>query len=187
MSVENQNEIQEEKLEELEEKNESEQAIPDCSKAEEEAIQLKDQLLRLAADMENLRKRSAKQIEDANKFAINSFAKDLIDVLENLYLATNNVPAEALEEDTALIALFKGVEMTKNTLINVFDKYGLKRIFPEIGSIFDHNFHEAVAQVPNPEFADNAIINVMRAGYSLNDRLIKPAMVAVAKSENKIN
>ena len=146
---------------------------------------LKDQLLRLAADMENLRKRSAKQIEDANKFAINGFAKDLIDVLENLYLATNNISAEALEEDTALIALFKGVEMTKNTFINVFDKYGVKRIFPEIGAMFDHNYHEAVAQIPHSEFADNAIINVMRAGYSLNDRLIKPAMVAVAKAENK--
>lgn len=170
-------------LKESDLKIELEQALIAYSKAEEEIVQLKDQLLLLAADMENLRKRNAKQIEDAGKFAINGFSKDLIDVLENLYLATNSVPAEALENDDAVIALFKGVEMTKTTLLNVFDKYGVKRISPQAGEMFDHNIHQAVAHVEQPEFAENSIINVMRAGYLLHERLIKPAMVIVAKAK----
>lgn len=158
------------------------QALMLYSKAEEEVAQLKEQLLRMAADSENLRKRSAKQVDDASKFAVNSFAKDLIEVLENLYLATNNIPAEKLEEDPNLASIFQGVEMTKTTLLNVFEKHGIKRIFPNIGDSFDHNFHQAVAHIPQPEFSDNSIVNIMRAGYALHDRLIKPAMVVVAKS-----
>ena len=148
----------------------------------EEVVQLKDQLLRLAADNENFRKRSAKQIDDAGKFAINSFAKDLIEVLENLYLATNNIPAEALNEDSIYYAVFQGIEMTKTTLINTFEKHSIKRIYPQVGDDFDHNFHQAVAHVPQPDFTNNAIVDVMRAGYVLHDRLLKPAMVIVAKN-----
>jgi molecular chaperone GrpE len=159
------------------------QATLAYSKEAEEVIQLKDQILRLAADSENLRKRAAKQVDDAGKFAINNFAKDLIDVLENLYLATNNIPSEVLDKNEHLSAIFKGVEMTKSTFLNVFDKYGIKRIFPDPGESFNHDIHEAVAQIDQPEFADNAIINVMRAGYTLHDRLIKPAMVVVAKAK----
>jgi len=159
------------------------QATLAYSKEAEEVIQLKDQILRLAADSENLRKRSTKQIDDAGKFAINNFAKDLIEVLENLYLATNNIPLDVLDKNEHLSAIFKGVEMTKSTFLNVFDKYGIKRIFPEPGENFDHNIHEAVAQIEQPDFADNTIINVMRAGYTLHDRLIKPAMVVVVKAK----
>lgn len=146
-----------------------------------ETEHLKDQLLRNLAEAENLRKRAAKQVEDANKFAVSNFAKDLIEVLENLYLA-NNIPAEALEENSLLQSISKGVEMTKTTLLSVFEKYGIKRINPNIGDNFDHNLHEAVSQIEQPEFAPNSIISVMRAGYTLHDRLLKPAMVVVAKT-----
>ena len=154
----------------------------DYAAAAEEISQLKEQLLRMAADGENTRKRSAKQIEDASKFAVNSFAKDLIEVLENLYLASDNIPAAALEADPALLSIFKGVEMTKTTLLNVFEKHGIKRITPEIGENFDHNYHQAVSHIEHPELPANAVTNVMRAGYSLHDRLLKPAMVVVAKT-----
>jgi molecular chaperone GrpE len=153
------------------------------SVAIEEIAQLKDQLLRSAADHENFRKRSLKQVEDASKFAVSSFSKDLIDVLENLYLATNNIPAEVLIENEAFKSILQGVEMTKTTLINVFEKYGINRIFPQVGDNFDHNVHQAVAHIEQPDFADNAIVDVMRAGYVLHDRLIKPAMVVVAKNK----
>jgi molecular chaperone GrpE len=176
------NKNQEEEIEVNPLQEELNQALLLYAKAEEDAAQLKEQLLRMAADSENLRKRSAKQAEDAGKFAVNSFAKDLIDVLENLYLATNNIPTENIEEDSNLAAIFKGVEMTKITLLNVFEKHGIKRVFPNIGEIFDHNIHQAVAHVPQPDFVDNTIVNVMRAGYVLHDRLIKPAMVVVAKA-----
>ncbi len=159
------------------------QATLAYSKEAEEVIQLKDQILRLAADSENLRKRTTKQVDDAGKFAINNFAKDLIDVLENLYLATNNIPVDSLDKNEHLNSIFKGVEMTKVTFLNVFGKYGITRIFPEIGEMFDHNLHEAVAQIEQPDSADNAIVSVMRAGYILHDRLIKPAMVVVAKAK----
>jgi molecular chaperone GrpE len=148
----------------------------------EEIAQLKDQLLRMAADAENSRKRNAKQIEDAGKFAVNKFAQDLIEVLENLYLATDNIPAETLEENDTLTSIFKGIEMTKTTLLNVFEKYGLKRIMPEIGENFDHNYHEAVSHIEHNELPANSVTNVMRAGYSLHGRLLKPAMVVVAKT-----
>lgn len=153
--------------------------------ANEEIARLKDQLLRSAAESENLRKRTAKQIEDAAKFAVNNFAKDLIEVLENLYLATDNIPAEASSEDSALNPIIQGIEMTKTTLINAFEKHGVKRIMPQAGDIFDPNLHQAVAHVEQPEFADNNIVSVMRAGYVLHDRLLKPAMVVVAKNTQK--
>ncbi len=151
-------------------------------KAAEEIAQLKEQILRMAADAENTRKRSAKQIEDAGKFAVNSFAKDLIEVLENLYLASANIPNEALEKDAALLSIFKGIEMTKATLLSVFEKHGIKRITPEIGEGFDHNYHQAVSHIEHDELPANSVTNVMRAGYSLHDRLLKPAMVVVAKT-----
>jgi molecular chaperone GrpE len=153
----------------------------ECDKALEEVAKLKEQILLMAADGENLRKRTAKQIEDAEKFAINKFAKDLIDVLENLYLAADNIPSDALEKDPVLLSIFKGIEMTKTNLLGVLEKYGVKRIAPENGEMFDHNYHQAVAQNEHPELPTNSIINVMRAGYSLHDRLVKPAMVVVAK------
>lgn len=148
----------------------------------EEIAQLKEQLLRMAADAENSRKRNAKQVEDASKFAVNKFAQDLIEVLENLYMATDSIPSENLEENPALLSIFKGIEMTKTTLLNVFEKHGLKRIMPKIGENFDHNYHEAVSHIEHNELPANSVTNVMRAGYSLHDRLIKPAMVVVAKT-----
>lgn len=149
--------------------------------AQEEILQLKDRIVRDAAEHDNFRKRSVKQIDDAKKFAISSFSKDLIEVLENLYLATDNIPSEALV-DESLKAVFEGVEMTKTILINIFEKYGINRVFPQVGDNFDHNLHQAVSHIEQPELASNAIVSVMRAGYVLHDRLIKPAMVIVAKN-----
>ncbi|MGB4191701.1 MAG: nucleotide exchange factor GrpE [Rickettsiales bacterium] len=153
-------------------------------KLSEENDQLKDQLIRSVADSDNLRKRVSKQVEDASKFAINKFSKDLIDVLENLYLATSNISQEQINESEVFSSVVKGVEMTKSTLISVFDKYGIKRIEPKIGEAFDHNFHEAVSHIEHNDFSANAIIDVMRCGYTLNDRLLKPAMVVVAKASS---
>ena len=147
----------------------------------EENEKLKEQLLRLAADSDNFRKRSAKQVEDAGKFAVNNFARDLIEVLENLYLASDNIPSQETENNELLKSISLGVEITKNTLINVFDKHGIQRISPNTGEEFNPNTMEAVANVEEEGCAENTIVNVMRAGYLLHDRLIKPAMVVVAK------
>lgn len=152
------------------------------AKMAEENEKLKEQLLRLAAESDNFRKRSAKQVEDAGKFAVNNFARDLIEVLENLYLASSNIPLEALEENELLKSVSLGVEMTKTTLINVFNKHGIQRIYPNIGDAFNPDIMEAVANVEEEGCAENTIVNIMRAGYLLHDRLIKPAMVVVAKA-----
>ena len=152
------------------------------AKAEEELASIKYQLLRMAAESENIRKRAQKQIEDAGKFAVNKFAQDLIEIIENLFLVTNNISAEQIENNEIISNLYQGVDMTKNTLLSLFEKYGIKRVYPEVKEPFDHNLHEAVANVKEADFEDNTIVTVMRAGYTLHERLIKPAMVVVAKA-----
>lgn len=154
----------------------------DYAALQEENVKLKERLLLLAADYDNFRKRSTKMVEDASKFAVNSFSKDMIDILENLFLTMNNVPEDSLKNDEVVKSIYQAVEMTKNTLLNIFARNGIKRILPAQGEIFDHNFHEAVTNIPQADMADNSIVNVMRAGYMLHDRLIKPAMVVVVKN-----
>ena len=153
-------------------------ATPDF---EAEINTLKDQLLRAMAETENVRRRAEKQVEDAAKYAVTGFARDLINVLENLYRAGESVTPEAMEEIPLLKNISDGVEMTKRELLNVFDRYGIARIDPAIGDTFDPHLHQAVAQVPTPDVAVGTIAHVMQAGYTIKDRLLRPAMVAVAK------
>jgi molecular chaperone GrpE len=141
---------------------------------------LKDQLMRALADAENTRKRAQKEVDDAYKYAVGNFAKDLVAVLENLYRAEESIPAEEAEKNELFSNLYKGVEMTKNEFIRVFEKHGLKRINP-MGEKFDHNLHQAVAQIPDAEHEEGTVVQVLQAGYILQDRLIQPAMVGVAK------
>lgn len=149
---------------------------------ETELAALKDQLLRAVAETENLRRRAEKQIEEAGKFAITSFARDLINVQENLYRATGTIPETVIQENPALKNVVDGVEMTKRELNNVFERHGITRIEPAVGSAFDHNLHQAVVQIPDAVNPPGSIANVMQAGYILKDRLLRPAMVGVAKA-----
>lgn len=149
---------------------------------EAELAAMKDQLLRAVAETENLRRRAEKQIEEAGKFAITSFARDLINVQENLYRATDTIPEAALQESVILKNVVDGVEMTKRELSNVFERHGITRIEPAIGTAFDHNLHQAVVQIPDSVNPPGSIANVMQAGYILKDRLLRPAMVGVAKA-----
>jgi molecular chaperone GrpE len=187
MSENKETDQQEISEEEFEQNNAAEEAVEELSDDKlvavlEENEKLKEQMMYFVAENENFRKRSTKQVEDAGKFAVTKFAKDLIDVLENLYLATANVSEDLLKENEAVNAIFQGVEMTKTSMLNVFAKHGIKRIFPKEGEAFDHNFHEAVSYIEQEGFEDNSIVNVMRAGYLLNDRLLKPAVVVLAKT-----
>ncbi len=170
---------------ELEEtSNELDDLKKELAKANEEISKLKQQILYTAAEEENIRKRNLKQLDETKKFAIASFSKEMIDVLDNLYLATENIPEELLKENDAVNSIFQGVEITKTTLLNIFNKHGIIRIYPEQGDAFDHNIHEAVSYIDSSTHKDNSIVSVMRAGYLLNDRLIKPAMVVLAKSSS---
>jgi molecular chaperone GrpE len=145
----------------------------------EENKKLKDQLLRAVAEAENIRKRAERDLADARKYAVTGFARDLVSVLENLQLALLNIPAEDRKADAKLNTLAEGVEMTANELLRVFQNQGIQRLNP-VGEKFDHNFHQAVAQVEDVGKEPGTIVQVLQAGYVIQDRLLKPAMVTVA-------
>jgi molecular chaperone GrpE len=149
---------------------------------EAEMVQLKDQLLRALAEAENLRRLKDKQIEDTSKYAVSGFARSLINVMENLERTTDNIPKDQLEGNPLLKAISEGVEMTKRELASVFERNGIKRVSPQPGELFDHNFHQAVVHIPSNEHAPGSVVQVMQAGFVIHDRLLRPAMVGVAKA-----
>ncbi len=151
---------------------------------ETQIAELNDQLLRSVAETENVRKRMRKEIDDGNKYAITGFARDVITVVENLYRATDSIKEESIEKSKSLKNLRDGVEMTLHELVNVMNRHGIKRISPE-GEMFDHNLHQAMVQIDSDEHAAGTILQVMQAGYTIHDRLLQPAMVGVAKADDK--
>lgn len=152
--------------------------------AQAEIAALKDQLLRALADTENLRRRAQREKEDASKFAITGFARDMLPVADNLRRALEAVAPEALASDEALKSLVTGVEMTERQLLAGFEKHGLKRI-DAMGAKFDSNLHQAMFEVPGTDQPAGTVVQVLQPGYVLNDRLLRPAMVGVAKGEPK--
>ncbi|MCE2992638.1 MAG: nucleotide exchange factor GrpE [Alphaproteobacteria bacterium] len=149
---------------------------------EEEHNKLKNQLMMVAADFENFKKRAAKEKEDDARYNISKFARDMIEVLENLYRAESSINTEELESNNTLKQIFTGVELTKKSLIDVFEKYNIKRIDP-IDQPFNPDYHQAIAHVPSTTHEDGSVIQVIQAGYVIHDRLLRPALVAVAKKE----
>jgi molecular chaperone GrpE len=149
------------------------------SDLEEENKSLNDKILRIAAELENTRKRNVEEIEKANKYAISSFAGELVLVVENFYLASENLPKDEIEKSPAVKNFAEAMEMTKKELNKILEKRSIKRIYP-LGEKFDHNFHEAISQVPaNEDEEDGSIRQVIQAGYSIGSRLIRPALVMV--------
>ena len=153
-------------------------------KLEEENTELKDKVLRLTAEMENLRRRTEREKQDMAKYAITNFARDVLSIDDNLSRALQSVPQDAIETDPALKALFDGVEMTGRELVNVFERYGITRVDPK-GEIFDPNCHQAMFEMPNPEVPAGTIIEVVATGYMIEDRVLRPAMVGIAKGGEK--
>ena len=156
-----------------------EAAAQDDARAAEVA-ELKDQLLRALAEVENVRRRGQKERDDASKYAIANFAREIVTVVDNLRRAIETVPAEALETDENLKNLLTGVELTERTLLAALERFGIKRIDP-LGEKFDHNLHQAMMQVDDPSKPAGTVVQVMQSGYVLHDRLLRPAMVAVSK------
>jgi molecular chaperone GrpE len=152
-------------------------------KLEEEVNKLKDSLLRQIAETENVRKRAANEIKDSSNYAITSFARELIEVQENLQRALDSIAKDKLESSPEIKSIYDGVELTKNTLSSVFEKFGIIRIHP-LDQQFDHNFHQAIVQVPTNDKPENTVVQVIQAGYTIKDRLLRPALVAVAKPQN---
>ena len=150
--------------------------------AEAEIARLKDQLLRALAETENLRRRAEREREDTAKYAIAGFAREILAVGDNLHLALANIPAEARAADKWLDNLAVGVEATERELLAVFERFGIRRIDP-LGEPFDPNYHQAMTEVPGTGKPAGTVVQVMRSGYVIHDRLLRPAMVAVAKGD----
>lgn len=155
------------------------------ARLEAENADVKDRLLRLAADMENLRRRTEREIKDARVYGVTGFAREMLSVADNLRRAIEAVPAEAKAHgDDGLNALIDGVEVTERSLISALEKHGVKRLDPE-GQRFDPNFHQAMFEIPNPEVPHNTVVQVVQAGYAIGDRVLRPAMVGVSKGGPK--
>ena len=143
---------------------------------------LNDKLLRSLADLDNTRRRSKEDLEKASKYAISNFANDLVLVAENFYLATDNMPVEEIEKSPAIKHFADAVVMTKKELTKIFEKNGIKRIYP-LGEKFNHDFHEAIARIES-EDDEEIVKQVIQAGYTIGDRLIRPALVGVSVKPN---
>jgi molecular chaperone GrpE len=147
-----------------------------------EIARLKDQLLRALAEIENTRRRAEREREDTARYAISAFARDILTVADNLRRALDNIPAHAREKDEMLNTLAVGVEATERELLAGFERHGLRKIEP-LGEKFDHNFHQAMFEVADTGKPPGTIVQVMQAGYVLHGRLLRPALVGVAKGE----
>ena len=148
--------------------------------------ELKDRALRLAAEMENLRRRNARDVQDARNFAISNFARDMLSVSDNLHRALDAIPADVRESgDAGFKALIEGVEITGRDMLGALERHGVKKVHPD-GEKFDPNFHQAMFEVPNPDVAAGTVVQVVQSGYLIGDRVLRPAMVGVATGGPKI-
>ncbi|PTE08297.1 nucleotide exchange factor GrpE [Mesorhizobium helmanticense] len=146
---------------------------------------LKDRALRAAAEMENLRRRTARDVHDARAYAVANFARDMLSVSDNLRRALDAIPAEAAASgDAGFKALIEGVEITERAMLSALERHGVKKLEPE-GEKFDPNFHQAMFEVPNPAVPANTVVQVVQPGYSIGERVLRPAMVGVAKGGPK--
>ena len=149
----------------------------------QEAAALKDRLLRLAAEMENLRKRTEREKAEATLYAASNFARDLLTVADNLGRALQALPEEERDHaGTIEKNLIIGVEATERELHNVFQRHGIKKI-NTVGHKFDPNFHQAIFEVPTSEKPPGIVMQEMQAGYQVGERCLRPAMVGVSKAE----
>jgi molecular chaperone GrpE len=150
-----------------------------------ELAEMKDRLLRTLAEMENLRKRTEREVTDARLYGVASFARDVLGVADNIRRALDAVPPEARAHANAgMKALVDGVELTERELLKALEKNGVRQFMPH-GEKFDPNVHQAMYEVPDPSVPAGSIVQVMQPGYMLGERVLRPALVAVAKGGPK--
>ncbi len=151
-----------------------------------EAAELKDRLLRTLAEMENLRRRTEREIADTRQYAVANFARDLLAVADNMERALSTLSADFRDQaDPVVKSHIEGVELTERELLKVMEKHGIKRFDP-LGQKFDPNLHQAMMQVPDPSVADGTVVQVMAPGFMIADRVLRPALVGVAKGGPKV-
>jgi molecular chaperone GrpE len=161
------------------------EATDPVAEAKREAAEFKDKLLRTLAEMENLRKRTEREVLDARMYGIAGFARDVLAVADNMHRALAAIGPELREAvDAKVKALIEGVELTERELLKSLEKNGVKKFSPE-GEKFDPNVHQAMYEVPTSDLPPGQVAQVIQAGYMLGDRVLRPAMVAVSKAAPK--
>jgi len=150
-----------------------------------EAADYKDRLLRALAEMENMRRRTEREVADARSYAISSFARDLLAVADNMRRALDAVGAEDRRNaDAGVKALIDGIELTERELLNALERNGVKKLEPE-GTKFDPHRHQAMYELPDPSVPAGTVVQVVQPGYTIGERVLRPALVAVAKGGPK--
>lgn len=152
---------------------------------EAEKAEFKDKLLRTLADMENLRRRTEREVADARLYGVTSFARDMLTVADNLRRALESVPAEARENaDGVFKALMEGVDLTERDFLKTLERHGVKKREP-VGEKFNPNLDQAMFEMPDETKPSGTVVQVVQAGYVIGDRLLRPSMVGVSRGGPK--
>src|SRR4051794_26353394 len=160
-------------------------AAPDPAALAREAAEYKDRWLRALAEMENLRRRTEREVADARTYGVTQFARDVVTVADNMERALQALDDELREKaDTAVKALLDGVELTERELLKVLEKHGVKKLEPK-GQKFDPHRDQAMFEVPDETVPSGTVVQVVQAGYTIGDRVLRPAMVGIAKGGPK--
>jgi molecular chaperone GrpE len=151
-----------------------------AGKFEQEKADLKDKLLRALADMENLRRRTEKEVADTRAYAVTAFARDMLSVADNLHRAIETIPAEARKAaDGALAGLIEGIELTERELVKTLERHGVRKVDPA-GQKFDPNLHQAMFEAPHESLAKGQVHTVVQPGYAIGERVLRPALVGIS-------
>jgi len=158
------------------------EAADPVAEARREAVEFKDKLLRTLAEMENLRKRTEREVVDARVYGTAGFARDVLAVADNMHRALETIGPELRDAaDAKVKAFIEGVELTERELLKMLEKNGVKKFSPQ-GERFDPNVHQAMYEVPTPDQPPGHVAQVIQAGYMIGDRVLRPALVAVSKA-----
>ena len=163
--------------EEIEQELLEEEQLSETEQLQQQVADANDNVLRIQAEMQNMRRRAERDVENAHKFALDKFSADLLPVVDNLERALSASNAE----DDSQKAIAEGIELTLKSLLDVLVRFKIEAVDPA-GEPFDANLHQAVSMVPNPDMEPNTVMDVFQKGYTLNGRLIRPAMVVVSSA-----
>jgi molecular chaperone GrpE len=163
--------------EEIEQELLQEEQVSETEQLQQQVADANDQVLRIQAEMQNVRRRVERDVENAHKFALDKFSADLLPVVDNLERALSAISVD----DESQKAVAEGIELTLKSFVDVLLRFKIEPIDPA-GQPFDANLHQAVSMVPNPDLEPNTVMDVFQKGYTLNGRLIRPAMVIVSKA-----
>ena len=183
--LENPTSEKEEQVSESPKEKEEEVISPEdlIEKLNEEITGLKDQRLRAIAELENFRKRAEKDQSDALKYGISNFAKEIINIRDNIERAQSSISEEA-KNNEAIKSVIEGIDLIAQSVVSTFEKIGIKKI-ESLNEKFDHNLHQAMMEIEDDDLEPGTIVQELIPGYTLHDRLLRPAMVGVSKKTKK--